>query len=93
MIFTYHRVLERPDPLLPDEPDAALFEQQASWLAQFCNVLSMTDAVRRLAAGTLPARAACITFDDGYANNHDVAMPILRRLGLPATVYVPLRCT
>jgi peptidoglycan/xylan/chitin deacetylase (PgdA/CDA1 family) len=88
MIFTYHRVLERADPLLPDEPDASLFEQQARWLGQFCNVLSMTDAVRRLVAGTLPARAACITFDDGYANNHDVAMPILRRLGLPATVYV-----
>jgi peptidoglycan/xylan/chitin deacetylase (PgdA/CDA1 family) len=88
LILTYHRVLPHDDLLLPDEPDAALFEQQMRWLCTYCNVLPLTEAVSRLVAGTLPARAACITFDDGYANNHDVAMPILLRLGVPATVYV-----
>jgi peptidoglycan/xylan/chitin deacetylase (PgdA/CDA1 family) len=29
-----------------------------------------------------------ITFDDGYQNNHDLALPVLEELGLPATVYV-----
>jgi peptidoglycan/xylan/chitin deacetylase (PgdA/CDA1 family) len=88
LIFTYHRVLERPDPLLPDEPDAAVFAAQMDWIAQFCRVLPLSEAVQRLARGTLPDRAACITFDDGYANNHDVAMPILVSRGLTATVYV-----
>ena len=88
LIFTYHRVLERPDPLLPDEPDAAAFAAQMDWIAEFCRVLPLSEAVQRLASGTLPQRAACITFDDGYANNHDVAMPILLRRGLTATVYV-----
>lgn len=88
LIFTYHRVLERPDPLLPDEPDAAVFASQMDWVAEFCRVLPLSEAVERLARGTLPERAACITFDDGYANNHDVAMPILARRGLTATIYV-----
>jgi peptidoglycan/xylan/chitin deacetylase (PgdA/CDA1 family) len=88
LIFTYHRVLERPDPLLPDEPDAAEFAWQMDWIAEFCRVLPLSEAVQRLSTGTLPERAACITFDDGYANNHDVAMPILVRRGLTATVYV-----
>ena len=36
----------------------------------------------------LPRRALAITFDDGYADNHRLGLPVLRELGLPATVYV-----
>jgi len=87
-ILTYHRVLPAPDSLLPDEPDAAAFTAQMAAVARYCNVLPLPEAARRLADGTLPACAACITFDDGYGNNHEIARPILERLGLPATVFV-----
>jgi peptidoglycan/xylan/chitin deacetylase (PgdA/CDA1 family) len=88
LVLIYHRVLSQADPLLRDEPDAAAFAGQMDLIRQNFNVLPLTDAVRRLASRALPARAVCITFDDGYANNCDVALPILSARGIPATVFV-----
>lgn len=87
-VLIFHRVLAAPDPLFPDEQDAARFDRVCAWLARWFNVLPLDMAVAKLRAGHLPARAAAITFDDGYADNHDVAMPILRRHGLTATFFV-----
>jgi peptidoglycan/xylan/chitin deacetylase (PgdA/CDA1 family) len=87
-IFTYHRVTAEPDPLLPDEFHARSFAAQMSWIADYFRVLSLPDAVKTLAQGRLPARAAAITFDDGYANNLEVALPILQRHNLTATVFI-----
>ncbi len=87
-ILVFHRVLPQPDPLFPGETHAASFDAMLGWLRQCCQVLPLDEAVRRLGQGNLPARAAAITFDDGYADNHDVAMPILQRHGLSATFFV-----
>jgi peptidoglycan/xylan/chitin deacetylase (PgdA/CDA1 family) len=87
-ILIFHRVLSAPDPLLHDEVDARLFAQRMELLRSEFNVLPLSEAIERLAQGRLPPRAACVTFDDGYADNHDVALPILRRLGVPATFFI-----
>jgi len=87
-ILIFHRVLSRPDPLFPDESDVHRFEQICSFLKAWCNVLPLAEAVERLQASSLPARAACITFDDGYADNYRHALPILKRHGLHATFFV-----
>ena len=81
----YHRVLPEPDPLRTGDPDAATFRWQMGLLARHFNVLPLPEAARRLQDGTLPARAACVTFDDGYADNFTIALPILREAGIPAT--------
>jgi peptidoglycan/xylan/chitin deacetylase (PgdA/CDA1 family) len=87
-ILIYHRMLPAPDPILHDEMDAAAFEGHVALLAAEFNVLPLGEACGRLAGGTLPPRAACITFDDGYVDNEQIALPILKRYGLPATFFV-----
>lgn len=87
-ILIFHRVLPKPDPLFPDEMHARRFDEVCGWLKSWFNVLPLDQAVARLKSGTLPARAACITFDDGYADNHHIALPILQRHGLSATFFI-----
>ena len=87
-IFIFHRVLDRADPLLPDEPDAERFDRIVGFIARYFRVLPLSEAAARLTEGRLPAAAACITFDDGYADNLTVATPILRRHGVAATFFV-----
>lgn len=88
IILMYHRVLAEPDPLLPDEPDAATFAAQMDLVKSLCNVVSLPEAAERLAKDSLPPRAACITFDDGYRNNLEVAAPILKARGLTASFFI-----
>ena len=87
-VLIFHRVLPEPDPLFPEEICARHFDELCGWVASWFNVLPLDQAAKHLKAGTLPARAACITFDDGYADNHHVAMPILQRHGLTATFFI-----
>lgn len=87
-ILIFHRVLPSPDPLAPYEPDVERFDRIVGWLADWFTVLPLGEAVERLKTGSLPARAACITFDDGYADNYTCALPVLLRHGLPATFFI-----
>lgn len=88
LILTYHRVLPLPDALLPDDIDAAAFAWQMQLLSSQFNVLPLPEAAARLQAGQLPPRAASVSFDDGYANNFTVALPLLNRYGVPATFFI-----
>jgi peptidoglycan/xylan/chitin deacetylase (PgdA/CDA1 family) len=87
-ILIFHRVLPEPDPLFPAEVDSRQFDAMMGWVKQGFTVLPLYDAVERLKQGNLPAAAAAITFDDGYADNHDIALPILQRHGLTATFFI-----
>ncbi len=87
-ILIFHRVFPAADAIFPAEMHARRFSEVCGWLKSWFNVLPLDAAVAHLKAGTLPARAACITFDDGYADNHDVALPILQKHGLPATFFI-----
>ncbi len=87
-VLLFHRVPREPDPLFPEAMHARQFDRVCGWLRAWCKVLPLDDAVRRLAAGTLPARALAISFDDGYADNREVALPILQAHGLQACFFI-----
>lgn len=87
-ILIFHRLLPAPDPLLPGEVDAETFRWQLQLLKKLFTPLPLSEAVRRRREGRLPPRALCITFDDGYADNATVALPLLREAGVPATFFV-----
>jgi peptidoglycan/xylan/chitin deacetylase (PgdA/CDA1 family) len=88
LVLIYHRVLTQRDSILTSEPTAAEFAAQMDVVASTCRVLPLSEAVARLRAGSLPPRAVSITFDDGYANNRELAAPILKSRGIPATIFV-----
>lgn len=87
-ILIFHRVHADRDPLFPGEVTAQEFSAICGWIRQWFNPLGLEEAAHRLAAGTLPSAPVVLTFDDGYADNHDVALPILNRHGLTATFFV-----
>ena len=87
-ILMYHRIVAQLDPLFPGEPDAARFVQHLDYLKQCFTIIPLREAVQMLAEDRLPARAACLTFDDGYADNAEVALPIMQAHGVSATVFV-----
>jgi peptidoglycan/xylan/chitin deacetylase (PgdA/CDA1 family) len=84
----FHRVHAEPDPLFPNEMHAASFRERLGWIDAWFNVLPLDDAIAALDRGTLPERALAITFDDGYADNFDIALPILREYGMSATFFI-----
>ena len=93
-VLTYHRV---------DEPEAhptlcpslisaspADFEQQMAYVADNYTVVSMAEVLDVYQRGTsLPPRSVLLTFDDAYCDFAEHAWPVMKRYGLPVTLFVP----
>ena len=85
-ILYYHRVNDEKDPFFP-AISSTLFEQEMRFVAQHYKVVSLEEMVARLEQGS-PEPVVAITFDDGYQDNYHTAFPILKRYGLPATIFL-----
>lgn len=92
-VLTYHRVIDPAGdptvyPRIAVTPQA--FAEQMAFVAQHYRVISMQELLDyRRGSCCLPPRALLITFDDGYTDFAEHAWPILRRHGLPVTLFVP----
>ncbi len=88
VVLVYHRVGERRlDPWrLTVDPE--MFGGQMEALARDWSPVSLAELVDGFARRNLPERAVAVTFDDGYADNLEVAAPILVEHRIPATLFV-----
>lgn len=90
LVLMHHRVLPRaqcahyPFPSLALELE--LFEAEVAWLAANFEVLTLAAAFR--ASRESPRRCCVLTFDDGYADNFELAAPILERHGVRGVFFV-----
>jgi peptidoglycan/xylan/chitin deacetylase (PgdA/CDA1 family) len=70
-------------------PEASFEEQLLLLKKQGSSFVSLSDIVAwRKGSGVLPRHAVAITFDDGYADFETVALPILKRLEIPVTLFM-----
>jgi peptidoglycan/xylan/chitin deacetylase (PgdA/CDA1 family) len=88
VVLVYHRVaeLELDPQLLAVRPEN--FRAQMELVSVEYTPMSLGELLLAARANRLPERAVAVTFDDGYADNLQLAEPILRAHGVPATVFV-----
>ena len=93
LIVGYHRVVQDfnrsaattiPSMLI----SARMLEKQLDWLDGHYRLISLDDMGKRLEEGGPTAGTAAVTFDDGYADVYENALSILKRKGIPATIFV-----
>ncbi len=92
-VLTYHRIAEPEtnwfyDPVISATSDS--FRTQIEWLYNHTRILSFEEFTDRVEHGSLGREPeVLITFDDGYRDNFDVAVPILVERNVPATFFIP----
>lgn len=86
-ILMYHSITDRAGHFNSVAPRA--FEQHLAHLARHnVPVIPLGELVRRLQQRIPLGGAVAITFDDGFRNNFQHALPLLKKYGYPATVFV-----
>jgi len=85
-ILYYHRVNDQRDPFFP-ATSTKRFEQEMRFIARHHKVLPLRTVLEHLENGSSEPVLA-VTFDDGYQDNFENALPILEGYGLPATIFL-----
>jgi len=91
-VLTYHRIAAPEtnpfyDPVISATPDS--FRAQINWLYNHTRILTLDDLLDRAHQGSLGREpTVLITFDDGYRDNFEVAVPILAEQNVPATFFI-----
>lgn len=89
LILGWHNLTPTPAAPLTGGDGPRSFARQVRTLLARLNPVSLPEALGTLrAGGRLPRGAVALTFDDGYRDNAEVAAPVLRSLGVPATFFL-----
>lgn len=93
-VLLYHRVLPEPDAgfaldrgVVDGRPDS--FDRQMAFVASACTPIDLKQLVAFQAGeAELPDNPVMVTFDDGYLDNREHALPILQRHGIRAVFFI-----
>jgi peptidoglycan/xylan/chitin deacetylase (PgdA/CDA1 family) len=88
VVLFYHRIGD--DRATPETTTNGEFRQQIRWLRKHCDLVSLAEVQQRIRAGVNRRPCVSITFDDGYAENCDQAIPLLIEERIPCTYFVTL---
>lgn len=87
-ILLYHRIaVSTDDPLMLCVSPSG-FEKHLQFLTKKYNVISLSELSRRTTSGSLEGNEAAVTFDDGYQDNLNNALPLLEKYNVPATIFI-----
>ncbi len=91
-IITYHGVykdeLSNERWIPPHFVKLSEFEKQMRYISRYFKPVNLRDAVKALKSGSFSSKMTVVTFDDGYANNFYLALPILKKFSIPATIFL-----
>jgi peptidoglycan/xylan/chitin deacetylase (PgdA/CDA1 family) len=93
IILTYHRVIEKWDRTLDySQPGmvvtADTFDRQLTFLKKCFDIVPLSSLVNSKFEIRNSKPRCVITFDDGWRDNFEIAFPILRKYGVPATIFL-----
>lgn len=89
VVLYWHRIAD--DRATPWTLSNKMFIRQISWLKRNYQLVSLAEIQRRLREGHNDSPCVAVTFDDGYADNCDHAVPWLIEHDIPCTYFVTLR--
>jgi peptidoglycan/xylan/chitin deacetylase (PgdA/CDA1 family) len=89
-VLMYHKVNDMPDN--PTTVPVGVFDDQLGRLEELGYTVVDLDAVldHYTQSAPLPEKAVLITFDDGYRDTLENALPVLQKYGYPAVIFVPV---
>src|SRR5205823_4216437 len=87
----YHRIegalhSRFDDGVIDARPE--VFDRQMALVKRHLNVVGIDELCEFAGGGALPTNPVCVTFDDGYRDNYEQALPILKRQGIKAIFFV-----
>ncbi|MEJ5349180.1 MAG: polysaccharide deacetylase family protein [Desulfosoma sp.] len=90
-ILAYHMITPSLNGFYP-QTQTDVFRREMEHLAANYRVLPLEELGRRLREGRSVRGCIAITFDDGFRDNYTNAYPVLKALGLPATIFLITEC-